>query len=314
MKKTEKAILRRKAIRIAKKVLGIHQNQTLSLNTYYKNMRLRLGKHIWKRKIYPNDIIKSMQAMGMKKGSNVFIHCNWNEFYNYVGTERDLIDAILSAIGEEGTLIMPAYPLLRKGKIFDVKKTVTAAGLLAEEFRKYPNVKRSINEQHSVCALGPLSTYLLNEHHLSETCWDEKSPYYKLSQINALVFGLGLGKYYMGTMIHCVESILRKNVKYFSDFYDENKTVHKYVDYDNDVKTYSCYDLKTGLVRKNKVFGAKHICMKYFDKSAYGSTQLSNLQICVFKAQYVIPRMIELGKKGIVYYRKPRPAKYKFIE
>ncbi len=94
---------------------------------------------------------------------------------------------------------MPAYPLLRnENSIFDVRNTPTGAGLIAEEFRHYPGVKRSLNRQHSVCALGPMSDFLLGEHHLSKTCWDEKSPYYKLGEINAIVFTLGLGKVFVG--------------------------------------------------------------------------------------------------------------------
>lgn len=178
----------------------------------------------------------------MKNGSNIFIHSTWDEMYNYNGSEENLIDAILEVIGPEGTLIMPALPLLRKGKIFDVKKSITGAGTLAETFRRYPGVKRSINVQHSVCALGPQSDFLLKEHHLGESCWDEKSPYFRLSQIDALVFTLGLRRYYIGTMLHCVESVLRKSYPYYSSFYTREPVKHEYIDYDGEHKYYYCYD------------------------------------------------------------------------
>lgn len=54
--------------------------------------------------------------MGMKNGSNIFIHSTWDEMYNYNGSEENLIDAILEVIGPEGTLIMPACPYYVKGK------------------------------------------------------------------------------------------------------------------------------------------------------------------------------------------------------
>lgn len=308
----DRIALRKKLIRIAKRILGIHQNQTLSLKTFRRNIRLKYGHYIWRKNFDTQELLSAMQALGMKKGSNVFIHCNWDEFYNYTGNEKNLIDGILNIIGEDGTLIMPSYPLMRKGKIFNVKKTVTAAGLLAEEFRKYPGVKRSINVQHSVCALGPQSDFLLSEHHKCETCWDEKSPYYKLAEVNALVFGLGLGKYYLGTIIHCVESVLRPSIKYFSDFYQEQKTRHPYIDYDNLVKNYECYDLKQNLKRKNKINASKIICKRYLNESSYKTSQISNLQISMVRAADVIPKLIELAKKGIIIYSKPSKRGYKF--
>lgn len=295
-----------------RKIFGIHNNQSLSLSNFLKNKRLKYGPYIWKDKFDVKDLVNVMQSLGMKAGSNVFIHCNWNEFYNFQGTERELIDGVLEVIGKDGTLIMPAYPLLRKGKIFNVNKSVTAAGMFAEEFRNYPGVKRSINIQHSVSALGPQSDYLTSEHHLSETCWDEKSPYYKLAEINALVFGLGLGKYYFGTMTHCVESVLRKSVPYFSDFYDKNKTIHQYIDIDGSLKEYSCYDLKKTLRRVNKFRASKKFAKKYFNDTDYGYSQISNLTVAVSKANIIIPKLIALGRKGKIMYSKPGKRGYKF--
>lgn len=63
-----------------------------------------------------------MKDMGMKEGSNVFIHSKWDEMYNYLGNESEFIDAIIKVIGEKGTLIMPAFPLVRKIKYLMLKE------------------------------------------------------------------------------------------------------------------------------------------------------------------------------------------------
>lgn len=293
-------------VKKAKQIAGIPQNDGLDVFTFLKYKHLKYGPLFYKKKYTAEDIVAIMKEMGMKRGSNVFIHSSWNEFYNYEGTESDLINCILTVIGLEGTLIMPAFPLHRNS-VFNVKKTVTKAGMLAEEFRKYPGVKRSINTQHSVCALGPKSDFLLNEHHLGDNCWDEKSPYYKLMMINALVFDIGVHKRFVGTMIHCVEGVLSKELPYFRDIFTENKVEHKYIDYDGLEKNYYCFDAK-----KKRIYGYFHF-VNYVDKYLnYTHRKISNLNITVYHASQVIPTMIENGRKGIVIYSRPSTKKYNF--
>lgn len=295
-------------VNIAKKIAGIPQNDGLDVFNFLKYKHLKYGPYFYKKQFTTEELIAIMKEMGMKKGSNIFIHSSWSEFYNYKGTESDFINQILEVIGSEGTLIMPAYPFLQKNKVFNVKNTVTKAGLLAEVFRRYPGVKRSINTQHSVCAFGPQSDFLLHEHHLGDNCWDEKSPYYKLAKIDALVFDIGLHKRFVGTMHHCVEGILSKELPYFRDMFTDDKVEHKYIDYDGLEKTYYCYDSK-----KKRIYEYFHFT-KYVDKYLkYDHRKISNLDITVYHASQVIPTMIENGRKGIVIYSRPSTKNYRFI-
>lgn len=290
-----------------KKIFGVPKNDGLSRANIIKYIRLKYGPYLYKKKYGTAEIIAIMKDFGMKSGSNVFIHSSWNEFYNYTGSEQELIEAILGVIGPTGTLAMPAYPLRRKGRIFNLKKSVTKGGLLAEEFRKYPGVKRSINDRHSVCALGPMADFLLNEHHLGDNCWDEKSPYYKLSQIDCIVFTLGLSKYFFGTMVHCVEGVLWKDYPYFRDMFSESKNEHQYIDYDGQTKSYYCYD---GIKRTLPGFFKERKFLRKYIK--YQHSSVSNLGITAFRAKQVIPMMIENGRKGVILYSMPSPRGYHF--
>ncbi len=175
MKKSKYAIV----AGLLKKAVGIN-----NFSLFRKRMLKKCGKIIYKKKYTAADIINTMMELGMKKGSVVCIHSSMMQFYNYVGSAEELINAIIDAIGPEGTLVMPAYPNQQiaesEGYIFDAKKDKTVAGYLAETFRKHPGVKRSLNVEHSVCAIGKYADYLLNEHQYSKDCWDKKSPYYKM--------------------------------------------------------------------------------------------------------------------------------------
>ncbi|MGN0066833.1 MAG: AAC(3) family N-acetyltransferase [Bacteroides sp.] len=307
-----KAQLRKKIISIAKKLLGLRQYEELELRTLLYRYRLIYGPLIYKKRFTTQELVCAMKDMGMTKGSNVFIHSKWDEMYNYDGNENELIESILDVIGSEGTLIMPAFPLIRKKKIFNVKRTVTAAGLLPEAFRKYPGVVRSINIQHSICAIGANADYLISEHHKGDNCWDEKSPYYKLADLDTLVFSIGLRKYYIGAMVHCVEGILMKSIPYYRDFFMKEKNDHFYIDSDGETKSYKAFDLDYSNRRISKHFGARIMTTRYFSKDYYEFRKLSNVKISMYKANLVIPKMIELGKKGIDIYKSPSKKGYKF--
>ena len=303
--------MNKKTKKILKRILGIPQAEGLSISNSIKNWRLRIGPYFYKKKYSAEDVVEAMKKLGLKKGSVVFIQSSWAEFYNYTGTQEDFIDEILKAIGPEGTLAMACMPLLRKGRIFNVKKSVTRAGLLAEAFRTYPGVKRSIHERHSVCALGPQADYLLSEHHLGETAWDKKSPYYRFSEVDALVFGFGLGKYWVGTIIHCVESLLKDEIPYYHDMFYTEKTEYKYIDYDGVEKSYWNYDMpETGpKIRVSSTFKNIYLGRKYLHVRCQ---QVSNLQISCSKANVVVPTLVALGRKGIDGNLLPSKKGYKF--
>lgn len=280
-----------------------------SIDSVVKKYSIIIGKKFYKKKYDTKELIDFMKDMGLKEGSNIFIHSSWGEFYNYNGTTKEFIQAVLNVIGKKGTLAMPAFPFLRnKNSVFNIKRTPTLAGLIAEEFRNYPGVKRSIN-MHSVCALGPMADFLISEHQFSNTSFDEKSPYYKLSKINAIVFTFGLGKYFVGTIMHCADSVLSKDFPYFSQFF-QKKTTYKYQLEDKSFLEQECLtnsdDFSYSFTNKSH----NRVIRNYFDSSKYKRLKLSNLSINCYDANYFINRAIELGKKGIVVYTRPNPKEY----
>src|SRR5690606_25191262 len=294
---------------VIKKVFGID-----SLQLFIKKQKKRINKLIYTKKYTATDLVTKMKELGLAKGSVVFIHSSMTEFYNYQGTAEELIQKIIDEIGEEGTLLMPAYPprkneLIKKAQstnevVFDVLKTPSGAGYLTEVFRKWPGVKRSINLQHSVCAYGKLADYFTNEHHLSETAWDEKSPYYKLAEKNALIFALGL-EYFLGTIIHCTESLLKDKYKYFSLFF-KNEFSYKYKN-ENGIEGIHSQFIPDNKRKRSKV----RIIKYFFDKKEFFYTKISNLRIEMVYARYTLDLFLQLAEKGITMYSEPNPELYK---
>lgn len=281
-----------------KQILGIKDVSLL-----IKNIKRRIGKLIYHKKYSAEDIVNVMVSMGMKKGSLICIHSSMKEFYNYNGTAQYLIKAILCVITEEGTLMMPAFPkyefLKDPNYVFDPGKDATGAGYLAEVFRRYPGVKRSINVKHSVCAIGKHADYLVKDHHTGYDCWDECSPWQRMMGFDALVFNLGMPRSYIGTFDHCVESILRDTNSFWGQFFT-TEMVFRYFDSDHTVQEYRQYAVD-GLYRRTK----ENQVTKYFADEDWQIQKISNLEIKVFYTNKCFQKMINLGKKGITIYKQP---------
>ena len=283
-----------------------------SWELYKAQLRRRVESKIYRRKYTVAELVGFLQRQGLKKGSNVLLHSSWDEFYNFEGSPNEFIDALIDAIGPEGTLVMPAYPFLRKkDSIFDLSQTPTAAGLIPEVFRNYPGVKRSVNI-HSVCALGKHADFLTQDHIRSVTCWDRQSPYYLLSEIDGIVFGIGLGKAFVGTIMHCVDSLLREEIPYFAQFFTRTQKMKVK---EPDGSEYEQQFLSAAEEFNNFFTDSHHrkIVDGYFDRSKFSRNRFSNLHINVYDVNYMINRGIELGRKGIVVYIKPDPNDFKFL-
>lgn len=289
-----------------KKITGIKD-----ISLMRKNLHKRIGMLFYKKKYVTKDIIDAMSRMGVKPGSVVCIHASMKEFYNYQGTAQELIDAIINFITPEGTLMMPAMPFndLRfvnlETYIFNPKTDKTAAGYLAETFRNYPDVYRSINIQHSVCAWGKHAKWLTQDHHKGLNCWDEFSPYHRMAQLGGIVVNLGMPDFYIGTFDHCVEAILYKEHPYWQQFINKQQTF-RYYDENGKVCQYTCLTGDIDCRSREKRL------IKYFGNDIHKQEKVSNLLINIFYASPCLEKMLELGRKGITMYYVPSPKKYTF--
>lgn len=265
-----------------------------------------------KDKLTPSGVtlaqIKSfMKRVGISEGDLILVHSSWDNLNNGSFSAPDLIDSLLSHIGKSGTLAMPAIPNIPQvdGALFKVKRTPSAAGMLTEVFRRYPNVSRSINLNHSVCAIGSEADYLTREHHQSETSWDSTSPYYRIAEYdNAWILGLGVGhKLKVATSLHCVESALCKEVPYFEKLF-KNQVCYKYID-NNGTEGEHCYFPRSGQIYTPRI-------AKYFKDSELIEETINGLDVYAIKAKVLVERSISLGRQGKTMYVWPIPWPWLF--
>lgn len=179
------------------------------------------------------SLVADLRRLGVKEGDIVLCHTSMSKLGWVVGREVTVIDALIEAVGKNGTLIMPSQSgensdpshwqnppvpsewveLIKKNMPpFDPCRTPTRAmGKVVEAFLKYPGVIRSNHPQVSFCGYGKEVKKILDHHQLTPGLGDG-SPLKKLYDLNAKILLLGVG-YGNCTALHLAESH-QKNISW----------------------------------------------------------------------------------------------------
>lgn len=167
-------------------------------NKIRKKYNITISRLIGK-KYTKNDIINDLKKIGVNEGDNIYVHSSLSRIGYVEGGAVTLIDALLQTIGDNGTLIMPAFTIhdgmkntLESGFIFDPNNSKITVGFVPETFRKMTGVCRSIHPTHSVCAYGKLAKWISKGHERCQSTFGEGTPFQKFIHINGKIIGIGL--------------------------------------------------------------------------------------------------------------------------
>ena len=125
------------------------------------------------RTITRSDIHLTLSLLDVVPGDTILMHSALTAVGPIEGGADALIDAILEALGSDGTLVMSS--LTGWSAPFDPDKTPSGVGYLSEVFRKRPGVLRSLHPVHSVIAFGKNAAYITADHDICETGCGEGS-------------------------------------------------------------------------------------------------------------------------------------------
>lgn len=149
------------------------------------------------RKVTKDEIELALQHLGLPKGATVLVHCSLSSLGLTIGEEGMIIDVILDAVGEEGTVVMPTFTyrtVTRDKPFFDVKRTRSELGWTSESFRLRHGAFRSLHPTHSFAAIGAKAEYITRNHENSPTPCDRSSPLGKLIQLDGYTLLMGVGE------------------------------------------------------------------------------------------------------------------------
>lgn len=154
-------------------------------------------------------IKKQLNMLGINKGDTVLVHSSLKSLGARV-SPLQIINALCRAVGDEGTLVLPALSYLHCNKnnlYFDYFATPSNVGAIPEYFRtQTKDVLRSMNPTHSCCALGENAEFITSGHILDNTPCGNNSPFRRVKKLGGKILFLGCGMK-PNTSMHAVEEL-----------------------------------------------------------------------------------------------------------
>jgi aminoglycoside 3-N-acetyltransferase len=172
------------------------------------------------------SLAEQLHGCGMRPGQTVLVHMAMSRLGWVIGGAEAVIQALLAAVGPEGTLMMPTHstnntdpaewqhppiPESWWGLVRDHTPAFNPAttptrlmGAVPELFRTWPGAVRSHHPVTSFAALGPNAGYLTDDHALEEDTGN-RSPVGRLYELDGHVLLLGV-THWNNTSLHLAEA------------------------------------------------------------------------------------------------------------
>jgi aminoglycoside 3-N-acetyltransferase len=179
----------------------------------YRSARYRANARLRPVHLGVTDVEGALREAGVERGDDLFMQAAMSAFGTFEEGPATVIEGVLGAVGPDGLVAMPAYPLsgpaieyLADDPVFDVRSTPSRMGAISEAFRKAPGTGRSIHPTHSMAAWGPGADDVLAGHDTASTPFGEGTPFPRLVGRNGwqVFFGTGTNAITMYHSFECV--------------------------------------------------------------------------------------------------------------
>lgn len=153
---------------------------------------------------------QSFSQCGINQGDSILVHSALRPFGKVDGGKSTIARALLNTVGEQGTLIAPAFTFkheLEETPIIDPLKDPSEMGAISETIRNFPGSARSAAYRHSVSAVGPYA-HVITDVDPSLSVFDMRSSFGRMLALDVKIVLAGLG-YDSCTSIHFAEHILQ---------------------------------------------------------------------------------------------------------
>ncbi|MBY0122267.1 aminoglycoside N(3)-acetyltransferase [Bacillus sp. S/N-304-OC-R1] len=168
---------------------------------------------------------RDFMNLRLEKGMTVIVHSSLSSLGWVCGGPVAVVQALMDAVGEEGTIVMPTqtndnsdpsgwqmppvpedwWPIIREEMPAYEPEVTPSRGMgkIVETFRTFPEVKRSLHPTYSFAAWGKHADFILSEQPLEEGL-GSSSPLEKIYELDGHVLLLGVG-HDSNTSLHLAE-------------------------------------------------------------------------------------------------------------
>jgi aminoglycoside 3-N-acetyltransferase len=152
------------------------------------------------------NLAEQLVDLGVQRGGVLLVHASFRALRPVEGGPLGVIRALRTALGPEGTLVMPT--MTDGFTIFDPRTTPTdGMGIIAELFWRQPGVLRSTHPGGSFAAEGPLAERICAPQPLSPPHGPD-SPVGRVHDLDGRVLLLGV-THSENTTMHLAEAIAK---------------------------------------------------------------------------------------------------------
>lgn len=164
-----------------------------------------------------DELISEFKRIGLKNGDVLLVHSSFKSFGGVDGGPQTVINALISVLGDEGTLIVPRFNFnfSTYGTPWDVRSTPSHMGIISEFVRKDSRSRKVFHPIYSFSIIGKHADELIK--HRYKGGYSKDSIFNQLRVLDAKI--IQIDKVYKSTtIIHHVEEILKVDYKYYKDF------------------------------------------------------------------------------------------------
>lgn len=136
------------------------------------------------------DLVTDIRALGITPGMDLLVHSSLSAIGYVRGGAETVVEALLEAIGPEGTLLMPSFNH-KAADVYNALTTPTTNGAVPDAMWRRPDAIRSDHPTHAVAAIGPKAREWCADH-VKVGVWSADSAIGRLVHNGGYILGLGV--------------------------------------------------------------------------------------------------------------------------
>ena len=243
------------------------------------------------------ELTENWLKSGLEKNDMVLVHSSLSSFfkkYKNRGIEispEDILQSLMNAVGEKGTLIFPVYNFgFTKGIPFDIRNSKSETGILTETARNHKAFVRTGHPMFSFTAAG----YYKNEFEDLDnySAFGKDSPFAILTEYDGKIAAIDVAGEFCMTYYHFIEESENAPNRFHKTFKG------RYIDKNGNetVKEYNVYSRKTDIGVETDVKPMEELL---WSKGLYkGDRPMEGTGMHVIKARTVYNEASKLIKDG----------------